>query len=565
MPYGTVGGQTAVGVQAASRIFFDKPAQQLTLRRGGAARRPAAGAVAVQPVPRPAARALTAPQRGAAARWPSQGYITQRQAARRDARSRSASSTTRYYTHAPRGLLLRLRQAAADRRATASRPSRQGGLQRLHDDRPQAAEARAQGDRRPARRARRPVRGDRHDRPAQRLHPRDGLVVELRRRRSSTSPPRATASRARRSRSMVLMTALRRGIDPNTTTYDSQPLNFVDSPSGARSTVKTVRPHATAGASTSSQATLKSDNTVYRSSTLDLGPEAGHARPPTTWASRATSTPTRPRASAASTLGVSPLEMANAYATIASGGWRNRPIAITKVVVPRRQRRHDTGQAAPHQGLHATASTCEATKILEAERRSAAPAPRAQHRLPGRRQDRHDRATSPTRGSTASRPRLTTAVWVGYPNASASMTAVHGVSVVGGTVPAQIWHDYMSQVAKASAAATSREPKEPFVAQPFFGKYAATGAPRRRRTATASRRQTGTTGAAARRTAPTTAGQRQRRRRDRQDVPADAVRAPPPQTAARQPATPAPAGRQPGAARPAARRRRRRRRRRPPG
>ena len=30
------------------------------------------------------------------------------------------------------------------------------------------------------------------------------------------------------------------------------------------------------------------------------------------------------------TYGVSPLEMANAYATIASGGWRNRPIAITQ-------------------------------------------------------------------------------------------------------------------------------------------------------------------------------------------------------------------------------------------
>ena len=31
------------------------------------------------------------------------------------------------------------------------------------------------------------------------------------------------------------------------------------------------------------------------------------------------------------TNGVSPLEMATAYATIASGGYRNRPTAITKV------------------------------------------------------------------------------------------------------------------------------------------------------------------------------------------------------------------------------------------
>src|SRR5881398_1054538 len=31
VPYGTIGGQTAVGIQAASRMFFGKPASQLTL------------------------------------------------------------------------------------------------------------------------------------------------------------------------------------------------------------------------------------------------------------------------------------------------------------------------------------------------------------------------------------------------------------------------------------------------------------------------------------------------------------------------------------------------------
>src|SRR3984893_18265223 len=33
VPYGTVGGQTAVGVQAAARIFFDKPGAQLNLQQ----------------------------------------------------------------------------------------------------------------------------------------------------------------------------------------------------------------------------------------------------------------------------------------------------------------------------------------------------------------------------------------------------------------------------------------------------------------------------------------------------------------------------------------------------
>ena len=50
VPYGTVGGQTAYGVAAASQMFFDKPVQKLSLAQDGAAGRPAAGAVRIQPV-----------------------------------------------------------------------------------------------------------------------------------------------------------------------------------------------------------------------------------------------------------------------------------------------------------------------------------------------------------------------------------------------------------------------------------------------------------------------------------------------------------------------------------
>ena len=32
VPYGTVGGRTAVGIEAAARMFFDKPARSLTLK-----------------------------------------------------------------------------------------------------------------------------------------------------------------------------------------------------------------------------------------------------------------------------------------------------------------------------------------------------------------------------------------------------------------------------------------------------------------------------------------------------------------------------------------------------
>jgi penicillin-binding protein 1A len=43
-------------------------------------------------------------------------------------------------------------------------------------------------------------------------------------------------------------------------------------------------------------------------------------------------------------------------------------------------------------------------------------------------------------------PQLATCVWVGYPKGEISLYNVEGVGeVAGGTLPAEIWHDYMSQ------------------------------------------------------------------------------------------------------------------------
>ena len=70
IPYGTVGGQSAIGIKAAARIYFSKGVKDLNLQRGRAARRPAAGALRLLADTR-AQGGQEAPQRGAAARWPS--------------------------------------------------------------------------------------------------------------------------------------------------------------------------------------------------------------------------------------------------------------------------------------------------------------------------------------------------------------------------------------------------------------------------------------------------------------------------------------------------------------
>jgi len=92
------------------------------------------------------------------------------------------------------------------------------------------------------------------------------------------------------------------------------------------------------------QATLTSDNTVFAQLAADLGEETitqtAYKMGVTTHLS---SYPAE--ALGGLTLGVTPLEMADVYATLADGGWRNTPIAITKVVFP--DGRVDSNWASP--------------------------------------------------------------------------------------------------------------------------------------------------------------------------------------------------------------------------
>jgi penicillin-binding protein 1A len=71
-------------------------------------------------------------------------------------------------------------------------------------------------------------------------------------------------------------------------------------------------------------------------------------------------------------------------------------------------------------------------------------------------------------------PKLTTATWVGYPNQKVSMSSVHGIQVAGGTIPASIWHDYMSSVATKDCS-DFQPPAGSASFQPFFGKYSSNG------------------------------------------------------------------------------------------
>ncbi len=110
VPYGTLGGQTAVGVQAAARIFFDKPASELNLAAVGPARRASPGALPVQPVPDP--HEARTRRNEVLAKMAQLHYISAAEAPARRAR-RARSPARELLLAAPRGLLLRIRPRAA--------------------------------------------------------------------------------------------------------------------------------------------------------------------------------------------------------------------------------------------------------------------------------------------------------------------------------------------------------------------------------------------------------------------------------------------------------------------
>ena len=67
-------------------------------------------------------------------------------------------------------------------------------------------------------------------------------------------------------------------------------------------------------------------------------------------------------------------------------------------------------------------------------------------------------------------PHLSTAVWVGHATSREPMPGV-----AGGTIPAKLWGQYMKQ-ARGKFCGEFPKPKDPFQAQPFFGKLLAQAA-----------------------------------------------------------------------------------------
>jgi penicillin-binding protein 1A len=241
-------------------------------------------------------------------------------------------------------------------------------------------------------------------------------------------------------KTFVLTAAIERGMNPNSTYYQSAPFTYQPDPLTPPWKVKTYADDYY-GTSSVEQATLRSDNTVFAQLTLDVGPEAvadvarrmGVTVPPDK---------VFPSMGLGS-LDVSPLEMASAYATLAAGGIHSKPMAIRKVILPGGKEDTDAGWGVPkRERVLPDWVAYEVTKILE-QNVYAGTGTNAQIGRPvaGKTGTTDNFADAWFCGFV---PQLQTTVWVGYPQAQIPMRYVHGISVAGGTFPAEIWRRFMS-------------------------------------------------------------------------------------------------------------------------
>jgi penicillin-binding protein 1A len=264
-------------------------------------------------------------------------------------------------------------------------------------------------------------------------------------------------------KTFVLAEAVRRGINPWSTKYLSAPFEGPQS-QGKPWQVETYD-KTYLGRTTLAGATLASDNTAYARLTLDLGPRrvAELARVMGIDASL----PQVPSVGLGAGA-VSPLDLATAYATLASGGRRAEPLVIRKVVLADGSVDTRWGKAKVERVLPARAAY-EVTRVLERNIEAGTGTGAAIGRpAAGKTGTTENHADAWFAGYT---PHLAAVVWVGYPGRSAPMTSVHGIRVAGGTFPATIWQRFMAPALEPLPAAGWEAPAATIAWKRWCGRY----------------------------------------------------------------------------------------------
>jgi penicillin-binding protein 1A len=459
--FGTVGGQEAIGVQAAARMFFGRPAKSLNLTQSvllaGLPQEP----TLYNPVRHPqAARARRSQVLRAMV---AAGMISQTVADRIDRRGLGLHLSD-YYTHRRERHFFDYVERELRRRIGAD-AVRRGGLR--------VQTTLDMGLQRAARAAIR-HRLNRPDDPASAVVSIDVHNGDIRAMATTTKYEKEQfdyASQGHRQpgstfKPIVLLAAIAgNAADPRRTYYVSKPLNMMTG--FGRVKVETYS-RTYGGRMNLVKATLASDNSVYQQLDLDVGPDLVAD----TAANLGIDTPLDgypAEGLGGLQEGVTPLELARAYATLANGGNR---LDISGIRSVRFADGHSVRLDNPSSdSMFKDGETSTVTKILQQNmKRGTGRAAQIGCPAAGKTGTTDNFKDAWFAGYT---PRVSTVVWVGYPQRAVSMTNVHGIKVAGATFPAQIWHDYMS-VAKGGFCGKFPKPLELPHLKPYCGRLTVT-------------------------------------------------------------------------------------------
>jgi penicillin-binding protein 1A len=490
VPYGTVRGQTAYGVGAAAQMFFDKPVSKLTLDQ----------AALLAGLPQAPSEYNPFIDSGAARKRRNEvlqamvnaGYITQARADAAAKRKLEVKSDDRYSVKKEPYVFDYIQQAVArdlcPHTPTHCPRMNQGGMKiyTTIDLRKQAL-------------ARQAILNHESLLAAQggpgaaaaglaSINPANGHIEAI----ASSSDYKQTsfdyATDAFRQtgsafKTFALMTLIHdyHG-NPNDTYYTSKPLaagwNAADPTWEVHTDDNTYH-----GSISIAHATTISDNTVYAQLASDLGYDKldamAHAMGIT---SPLDGNPSEVLGGLRT--GVTPLQMADAYATIANGGSHVKATIIDKVVFPDGSV-DDFGKPEPKR-VFPYDEAYAADQVLKTVI-TGGTGTSANYGCPaaGKTGTANNFANAWFVGFT---PRMATAVWVGYPQGNISMA-----DGFGGTLAAPIWHDYMS-TASAGYCGDFARPAVPFQGTAFFGNFAATGGAGSGSPGSSGTATTGTTG-----------------------------------------------------------------------
>jgi penicillin-binding protein 1A len=465
VPYGTVGGQTAYGVQAASEMFFSKPVWRLNL----------AQAALLAGLPQAPSEYNPFIDAGAARRRRAEvlhsmvqaGDITQAQANAANRRPlevvRNAAYSVHRYPYVFDYVQQSLEKQFCPKTPTNCPRVSEGGLKiyttidlKKQTEAVSAILAHEGGPGQPAA-------------GLATVDPANGHILAIASSSSYSQTSFDYATQAHRQpgssfKVFVLMTLIHdfHG-DPNQTFYNSHFLAAGWLPGYPDYTVHTAE-DSYQGDINVTKATVLSDNTVFAQLDADLTPDKVRA---TAYAMGVTSHLDAIPAEAIGGLriGVTPLEMADAYATLANGGSHVPATIINKVVFP--DGSVDNLGDTPPKRVFTDGEAYAATQVLKQVITSGT-GTAAGYGCPaaGKTGTANNLENAWFVGYT---PRMSTAVWVGYPQGNIPMA-----DGFGGALAAPIWHDYM-QEASSSYCGDFPQPTDAFEGTAFFGKYSVTG------------------------------------------------------------------------------------------